>query len=128
MFPEQSQTRKNQEKSSALGAFLMIIASIIALLMPLMIQSMLEDPENVKWWEPSGKVILLYIPIIGTVFAIFGLVGIILAFFSVDEIFIIILKYPSNLDDVYEFYETHKIIDWNCEVNFDSIEEFYMGN
>ncbi len=87
MFPEQSQTRRNQEKASALGAFLMIIASIIALLMPMIIQSMLEDPENVKWWEPSGKVILLYIPIIGTVFAIFGLVGIILAFFSVDETF-----------------------------------------
>ena len=57
-----------------------------------------------------------------------------------DNILIGLLRemYPSNLDDIYEFYETHKIfcllkntkeiIDWNCEVNFDSIEEFYMGN
>ena len=37
---------------------------------------------------PSGKVIILYLPLIGTGFAIFGLVGMILAFFSVDESFL----------------------------------------
>jgi len=87
MMPEQSQTYKNREKIAAWRAVFMITASILALLLPLMIQSILEDPENVKWWEPSGKVILFYMPIIGVGFASFGLFSLILTFFSVDESF-----------------------------------------
>ncbi len=87
MMPEQSQTYKNREKIAAWRAIFMITASILALLLPLMIQSILEDPENVKWWEPSGKIILFYMPIIGVGFASFGLISLILTFFSVDESF-----------------------------------------
>jgi len=87
MMPEQSQTYKNREKIAAWRAFFMITASILALLLPLMIQSILTDPKNVKWWEPSGKVILFYMPIIGVGFASFGLFSLILTFFSVDESF-----------------------------------------
>ena len=87
MMPEQSQTYRNREKIAAWRAVFMITASILALLLPLMIQSILEDPENVKWWEPSGKVILFYMPIIGVGFASFGLFSLILTFFSVDESF-----------------------------------------
>lgn len=87
MMTEQSQTYKNREKIAAWRAAFMITASILALLLPLMIQSILEDPENVKWWEPSGKLILFYMPIIGVGFASFGLFSLILAFFSVDESF-----------------------------------------
>ncbi len=87
MMPEQSQTYKNREKIAAWRAFFMITASILALLLPLMIQSILTDPKNVKWWEPSGKVILFYMPIIGGGFASFGLFSLILTFFSVDESF-----------------------------------------
>ncbi len=87
MLPEQSQTHKNREKVASVGTILMIISSIFALLMPLIIQSILPDPENVKWWEPSGKVVLLYVPIIGGAFAISGVIAIILTFFSVDESF-----------------------------------------
>ncbi|MFX1394271.1 MAG: MFS transporter [Promethearchaeota archaeon] len=87
MGPEQSQTHENREKLAAVGTFLTIIASILALMLPLFVQSLLKDPENVKWWEPSGKVILFYIPIIGSIFAVFGFISIILTFFSVDETF-----------------------------------------
>ncbi|MFX1445236.1 MAG: MFS transporter [Promethearchaeota archaeon] len=87
MMPEQSQTYENREKIAAWRAVFMITASILALLLPLMIQSILEDPVNVKWWEPSGKVILFYMPMIGVGFASFGLFSLILAFFSVDESF-----------------------------------------
>ena len=87
MGPEQSQTNENRKKVAAIGTFLSIIASILALMLPLFVQSILKDPENVKWWEPSGKVILTYIPIIGGLFAIFGFISIILTFFSVDESF-----------------------------------------
>ncbi len=87
MGPEQSQTHRNREKVASVATILSIIASILALLLPLLVQSLLIDPENVKWWEPSGKVILFYIPIIGGLFAIFGFISIILTFFSVDESF-----------------------------------------
>lgn len=87
MLPEQSQTYKNREKVAAWRTIFMIIASILALMLPLMVESILEDPENVKWWQPSGKVILFYMPLIGIAFASCGLIFLILAFFSVDESF-----------------------------------------
>lgn len=87
MLPEQSQTTENREKVASIRSAFAIIASIFALLIPLIVQSLLEDPANVKWWEPSGKVILFYIPLTATILAIFGLVSVILIFFSVDESF-----------------------------------------
>lgn len=87
MLPEQSQTHKNREKVASVGVVMAIIASTIALLLPLFVQSLLKDPENVKWWQPSGKVILFYIPIFGIVTAIFALISVISTFFSVDESF-----------------------------------------
>jgi len=87
MLPEQSQTQKNRKAVASNRAIFSIIASILALLLPLIVQSILADPENVKWWQPSGELILLYIPLIGITFAIFGLITIIFTFFSVDEKF-----------------------------------------
>jgi Na+/melibiose symporter-like transporter len=87
MYPEQSQTDENRKKIASVGTIFGIIASIFALLLPLWVQSLLADPENVKWWEPSGKVIIFYIPLIGIIFAIIGLLGMIFSFFSVDESF-----------------------------------------
>ena len=71
-----------------------INASILGLLVPLAVQSILTDPENVKWWESSGKIILLYIPLIGAAFSIFALFCIVLTFFSVDESF-----HETNLEE-----------------------------
>ena len=97
MMTEQSQTYKNREKIAAWRAIFMITASILALLLPLMIQSILEDPVRVKWWEPSGKVILFYMPIIGVGFAFFGLFSLILTFFTVDESF-----HKTSTNDVFK--------------------------
>ena len=87
MLPEQSQTLKNREKIASLQSAFAIIASVFALLLPLIVQSFLENPANVKWWEPSGKVILFYIPIIGITFTIIGVVTVLLIYISVDESF-----------------------------------------
>ncbi|MHA2397401.1 MAG: MFS transporter [Promethearchaeota archaeon] len=87
MLPEQSQTLKNREAVASVRSAFSIIASVIALLMPLIIQSLLADPKNAKWWTPSGDIVRTYIPIIGICFAIFGLVAVLLIFFSVDESF-----------------------------------------
>jgi len=87
MLPEQSQTLNNREKVASIRSAFLIIASIVALLLPLIVQSLLSEPKNVKWWEPSGRIILLFIPLIGIIFTIFGLISVIIIFFSVDESF-----------------------------------------
>jgi Na+/melibiose symporter-like transporter len=87
MLPEQSQTLKNRELVASIRVIFTIIGSVISLFLPLLVQSLLDDPENVKWWDPSGEVILSFIPIIGFSFAIFGLISILLVFFSIDESF-----------------------------------------
>lgn len=87
MLPEQSQTLKNRENVAALQSAFSIIASIFALLLPLIVQSFLEDPANVKWWETSGQIILFYIPLIGIIFTIVGVATVLLIYFSVDESF-----------------------------------------
>ncbi len=87
MLPEQSQTEKNRKAVASIRTVFAIIASILALLLLLIVQSLLEDPEHVKWWQPSGKLILFYMPIIGITFAVFGLITIIFTFFSVSEKF-----------------------------------------
>jgi Na+/melibiose symporter-like transporter len=87
MLPEQSQTLKNREKVASLQSAFSILASVIALLLPLIIQSLLEDPKKVKWWEPSGQIILFYIPLIGIIFTIIGIITVVMIFMSVDESF-----------------------------------------
>jgi Na+/melibiose symporter-like transporter len=87
MLPEQSQTLKNRESVASVRSAFAIVASTVALMMPLIIQSFLPDPENAKWWTESGKIVTTFIPIIGTGFAIFGLISVLLIFFSVDESF-----------------------------------------
>ncbi|MFW9866642.1 MAG: MFS transporter [Candidatus Thorarchaeota archaeon] len=87
MLPEQSQTLKNREKVASVRSAFSIIASVVALLLPLMVQSLLPDPKNAKWWTDSGKIVTTLIPIIGIGFSIFGLIAVLLIFFSVDETF-----------------------------------------
>jgi Na+/melibiose symporter-like transporter len=87
MLPEQSQTHKNRESVASVRSAFMIISSVVALMLPLIVQSLLEDPKDAKWWTSSGQIILFYIPIIGICFAIFGFIAVLLIFFSVDETF-----------------------------------------
>ena len=87
MLPEQSQTLKNREKVASIRSAFSIIASVFALLLPLIIESLLSDPKNVEWWQPSGKILLLFIPLVGIIFTIFGVITVIIIFISVDESF-----------------------------------------
>jgi Na+/melibiose symporter-like transporter len=95
MLPEQSQTLENRHTVASLRAFFMIVASVISLLMPLLIQSLLPDPKNAKWYDDSGEIILVFIPVIGIIFTCVGLVAVLTVFFSVDESFHL---YNSNFN------------------------------
>lgn len=94
MLPEQSQTLENRHLVALLRAFFMIIASVISLFLPLLVQSLLPDPKNAKWFDPSGGIILFYIPLIGCILTSFGLIAVLLVYFSVDESFHL---YTSNV-------------------------------
>ncbi|MFX1448099.1 MAG: MFS transporter [Promethearchaeota archaeon] len=87
MLPEQSQTLKNRERVASIRSAFSILASVLAMFLPLFVHSLLSDPAHVKWWELSGKIMLLYIPLVGILFTIFGLITVIIIFFSVDERF-----------------------------------------
>ncbi|MHA1148240.1 MAG: MFS transporter [Promethearchaeota archaeon] len=88
MLPEQAQTFENRKMIASVGTMLNIIASFIAMLFPLIIQSLLKEPENVKWWQSSGKTIIFLMPFVGGLFVIFGAISILTTYFSVDESFL----------------------------------------
>jgi len=76
MLPEQSQTLKNRERVASVRSAFSILASIVALMLPLIVQSLLPKPQDAKWWTDSGRIVTFAIPIIGTSFAIFGLISV----------------------------------------------------
>jgi len=87
MFPEQTQTLKNRSKVATINSILIIVASIVGLLMPLIVQSMVDNPLEVAWWQPSSAPILTFIPLIGIAFAIAGAITVLITFFAIDESF-----------------------------------------
>ncbi|MFW9865102.1 MAG: MFS transporter [Candidatus Thorarchaeota archaeon] len=99
MLPEQSQTLKNRHTVASLRAFFMITASVVSLLLPLWVQSILPDADNVKYFDVSGKILLFFIPIIGIIFTCIGFVAVLLIYFSVDESFHL-YNSNSNLEKV----------------------------
>ncbi|MHA2282965.1 MAG: MFS transporter [Promethearchaeota archaeon] len=87
MLPEQSQTLANRHSVANLRAFFMIIASVISLFLPLLVQSFLPEPQNAKHWQLSGQIILKIIPVMGFILTSIGLIAVLIVFFSVDESF-----------------------------------------
>ncbi|MBN1802033.1 MAG: MFS transporter [Candidatus Lokiarchaeota archaeon] len=87
MLPEQSQTLKNREDVNSITTLLTIIGSVIGMILPLIVKSVLVDPQNVGWWTYSGKTLLFAMPIISLIVVSFGVFCILITFFSVDESF-----------------------------------------
>ncbi|MFX1396685.1 MAG: MFS transporter [Promethearchaeota archaeon] len=87
MLPEQSQTLKNREDVNSINTLLVIIASIIGMILPLIVKSLLDEPNNVAWWTPSGQKMLFFMPMISFFLMLFGILSILITFFSVDESF-----------------------------------------
>jgi len=96
MLPEQSQTLANRHKVASLRAFFMIIASVISLFLPLLVQSLLPNPREAKHYDPSGKIILTIIPVMGFILTCVGLIAVLIVFFSVDESFHLYNSNNSN--------------------------------
>jgi Na+/melibiose symporter-like transporter len=87
MIPEQCQTEKNRVLVASLQGLFSIFGSVIGILLPMILQSMLEDPTKTKWWQPSGAFLIGRIPFIGGLFAFIGAAFLLLTFFTTDESF-----------------------------------------
>ncbi|MBD3337945.1 MAG: hypothetical protein GF353_02475 [Candidatus Lokiarchaeota archaeon] len=104
MLPEQSQTIQNRKKIASVGTVFNIFGSFIAMLFPLIIQSVLSEPENAKWWESSGKVVIKIMPFVGGIFTIFGVIAILATYSSVDESFLYqtIFKKKKSIIEIFK--------------------------
>lgn len=89
MIPEQSETEKNRVDIAALQGILNILGTMIGVILPILLQSNLEDPQNCHWTTPSGQFLLKILPIIGAVFAILEIIFVLITFFNIDESFLI---------------------------------------
>ncbi|MFX1345500.1 MAG: MFS transporter [Promethearchaeota archaeon] len=87
VLPEISQTLKNRKKAAMINANLRVTGSIISIAFPNILQSLLEDPTNTRYWTNSGKFIIKIMPPISIVFGIFAAIFILISFFSIDERF-----------------------------------------
>ncbi|NMC03748.1 MAG: MFS transporter, partial [Candidatus Lokiarchaeota archaeon] len=87
MLPEQAQVDKNRVAISGLQGAFSIVATILGILLPNIVQSMLDDPTNPFHATPDGQLLLLVIPWMAIVFAAGATIVTLFAFFTVDESF-----------------------------------------
>jgi len=87
ILPDISQTESNRIKVTGIQVLLSTISFLIGMLLPVIIQSSVEDPTHTKWWEPSGEKIVKLIPWIGVVLGGIAIVILLITFLSIDEKF-----------------------------------------
>jgi len=87
ILPDISQTESNRIKVTGIQVLLSTISFLIGMLLPVIIQSSVEDPTHTKWWEPSGEKIIKLIPWIGVILGGIAIVILLITFFSIDEKF-----------------------------------------
>jgi GPH family glycoside/pentoside/hexuronide:cation symporter len=87
MLPEQAQVDKNRIAISGLQGVFSIVATIIGIVLPFAVQSMLEDPDAPFHTTPDGRLLLTTIPVMAVIFAVSAIAVTVFAFFSVDESF-----------------------------------------
>lgn len=87
LLPDQSQNEKNRVKISSIQGIFSILASVIGILLPMILQSLLDNPAvNGKFHESeNGQILLRSLPWIAFVFGLISAAFTVWAFFSVDE-------------------------------------------
>jgi Na+/melibiose symporter-like transporter len=85
MLPEQSQTEKNRIKISEIQGIFSIFASLIAILLPIILFALVDNPQNIFNTTPNGILILKVVPWIALSFGFISMILTIVIFFSVNE-------------------------------------------
>ncbi|MFX0135138.1 MAG: MFS transporter [Candidatus Hodarchaeota archaeon] len=87
MIPEQSQVEDNRIKIGSLIGVFSILATVIGIFLPLIIQSRLITPDAIFYNPIDRQFLIEALPILGWIFAIFIIIFTLLAYFSTNEDF-----------------------------------------
>jgi Na+/melibiose symporter-like transporter len=87
MLTDQCQTEKNRVETASLQGLFSIIGTFVSVLLPIIIQSLLQDPQNPAWDTPSGELLMKAMPIIGGLYGIITLVIFFIVYKVTDESF-----------------------------------------
>ncbi|MHA1791142.1 MAG: MFS transporter [Promethearchaeota archaeon] len=88
MLAEQSTDEDNRIQIATLQGIFSIIGTIISILIPIILQSKLDDPQNPHWTTPSGEFLIRTLPLlVGTVFGGIGAFAFFSVYFSTNESF-----------------------------------------
>lgn len=87
MLTEQSQVEKNRIKISTLQGVFSIGAAILGVLLPMIIQSRLNNPQDMYYTTADGQYLMDILVWIATGFGLLSLIFIMFTVFSVDESF-----------------------------------------
>ncbi len=87
MLPEISRDEKNRISISGKQGMFSIVATVLGVLLPVILQSQLDDPKQAFHETADGQYLLATLPVIALAFAIMAVVFTAWAFISVDEKF-----------------------------------------
>ncbi|MHA1340570.1 MAG: MFS transporter [Promethearchaeota archaeon] len=89
MLAEQSTDDENRVNVANLQGLFSILATVVSTFIPMILQSILEDPQNPHYTTPSGQFLTELVPIIGFGLGLIASLIFILVYFSTDENFLI---------------------------------------
>ncbi len=87
MLTDQCQTEKNRVETASLQGLFSIIGTFISVLLPIILQSLVEDPQNPAWNTSSGALLMRAMPIIGGIYGVSTFVIFLIVYNVTDESF-----------------------------------------
>jgi Na+/melibiose symporter-like transporter len=88
MVPEQLETEQNRQEASKLQGLLNLIAITFGVATPIILQSVLANPEQTLWIYPSGQFLVMVTPTIAGVLTVIAVAMTLVTYRSVDETFL----------------------------------------
>lgn len=89
MTPEQSQVEENRIKIGSLIGIFSILGTILGIFIPLILQSLLLNPDDIYNTPQDRQFLLTFLPIIGLIFGILLVIFTLFAHVSTDEKFLL---------------------------------------
>ncbi len=85
LMPELSTVQSNRIKISSFQALISIFGSVLGILLPIILQSQLENPRNALYNTADGQFLMRFLPIIAIIFAAIALFFTLWTIISADE-------------------------------------------
>jgi Na+/melibiose symporter-like transporter len=87
MLAEQCTNDANRVKVASLQGLFFLLATVLSIFIPIILQAQLPDPQNPLWSTPSGAFLVRNLPIVGICFGLVGMLTFLTVFYSTDESF-----------------------------------------